>query len=201
MKKMTVLDRLLLLATGLLAAYQVVAGVEGLPAFAMAAYTLAFGVLLVAGLLLIILGFEILDTPFVAIVATIVPLSLSTGLVVQYLPQIQFAYLTFVAAGFLAVILTRLYLPGRAAALTLAVVHGVSGLLIFGLPLYLSLNGQAPAGFALVGIGGGLIGVGGILLSFLKAGRPLLSRSAILTVLPGLLLLMTAAFVGGFWLA
>jgi hypothetical protein len=43
-----------------------------------------------------------------------------------------------------------------------------------------------------------LIGLGGLLLSFLKAGRPLLSREKILAVFPGLLLVATAAFVAGF---
>jgi hypothetical protein len=199
-KKMTMLDRLLLLLTGGLAAYQVAVAIEGLPPAAVVAYTVAFGVLLVAGLLLIILGFEILETPFVVIVATLIPLGLAVGLVAEYLPGLLIAAVILAGLGLLAVLLTRLFRPGLAAALTLAVVHGISGLLIFGLPLVLSLNGAALPGFALVGIGGGLIGVGGLLLSFLKTGHPLLSRQAIFTILPGLLLLTTAAFVGGFWL-
>jgi hypothetical protein len=194
------LDRLLLLLTGGLAAYQVAVAIEGLPPAAVVAYTVAFGVLLVAGLLLIILGFEILETPFVVIVATLIPLGLAVGLVAEYLPGLLIAAVILAGLGLLAVLLTRLFRPGLAAALTLAVVHGISGLLIFGLPLVLSLNGAALPGFALVGIGGGLIGVGGLLLSFLKTGHPLLSRQAIFTILPGLLLLTTAAFVGGFWL-
>jgi len=47
-------------------------------------------------------------------------------------------------------------------------------------------------------VGGALIGVGGLLLSFLKAGKPILSHETILKVLPGLLLLMTICFVVGF---
>jgi hypothetical protein len=47
-------------------------------------------------------------------------------------------------------------------------------------------------------LGGALIGIGGLLLSFLKAGKPILTRQTILSVLPSLLLLMTAAFVAGF---
>ncbi|MBA4379951.1 MAG: hypothetical protein C0393_04580 [Anaerolinea sp.] len=82
--------------------------------------------------------------------------------------------------------------------LVLAVVHGIAGLVIFILPIYLSITGQAASGFSLVGVGGALIGVGGILLALLKTGKPLLSRATILKVLPGLLLLMTAAFVAGF---
>jgi hypothetical protein len=60
------------------------------------------------------------------------------------------------------------------------------------------LQGQTPPGFALVSVGGVLIGVGGLLLSFLKMGKPILPQKTILTVLPALLFLMTAAFVAGF---
>jgi hypothetical protein len=197
MKKITVLDRILLLITGLLAAYQIVIGIEGSVTMAMWAYTIAFGVLLVAGLLLIILGFEILDSPLVVIVSTIIPLSLSLGLVWEYLSGWRTPYLIFAVVGILAVTITRYTTPGKTASFTLMPVHGIAGLLIFGLPILLALRGAAPAGFALVGIGGALIGVGGLLLAFLKAGKPILPRKTILTVLPGLLLLMTAAFVAG----
>ena len=198
MKKITVLDRILLLVTGLLAAYQIVVGIEGSATMAMWAYTIAFGVLLVAGLLLIILGFEILDSPLVVIVSTIIPLSLSLGLVWEYLPGWRIPYLIFAIVGLLAVAFTRYTTPGKTASFTLMPVHGIAGLLIFGLPILLALRGDASAGFAWVGIGGALIGVGGMLLAFLKAGKPILPRNTILAVLPGLLLLMTAAFVAGF---
>ena len=70
--------------------------------------------------------------------------------------------------------------------------------IIFLLPLILAFTGRAAPGYALVGLGGGLIGLGGLLLSFLKAGKPILSRKTILKILPGLLLLTNAAFVLGF---
>ena len=197
-KKMSAIDRVLLLLTGLLAAYQIAIGVEGVPAVSLWAYTVGFGILLLAGVLLIILGFEGLDSPLVAIVTTMLPLSLSLGLVWDYLPAWRVPYLTFVVVGFAAVALTRVIRAGRAATITLAVVHGVAGLIIFGLPIYLSLTGATPGGFILVGIGGALIGVGGLMLSFLKMGKPVLSQNTILTILPGLLFLMTAAFVAGF---
>ncbi|MCI0520426.1 MAG: hypothetical protein L0Z70_09255 [Chloroflexi bacterium] len=198
MRKMTILDRILLLLTGLLAAYQVAAGVEGMAALPMICYTVAFGVLLVAGLLLIILGFDVLESPVVVIVSTAIPLSLSLGLAAQYLPAWTTAYAVFALLGFVVVAATRFAAPKLMAVLSLAVVHGISGLLIFALPILLALRGQAPAGFALVGVGGALIGVGGLLLSFLKTGKPILSRETILTILPLLLLLMSAAFVAGF---
>jgi len=197
MKKISVLDRILLLITGLLAAYQIIA-MDGITGLAGWAYTIAFGVLLVAGLLMIIIGFEVLDSPWVVIVSTIIPLSLSLGLVAEYLPAWTTPYLIFVIAGFLAVVVTRLATPGKLATFTLTIVHGIAGMLIFLLPIVFALSGRANPGFALVGLGGALIGVGGLLLSFLKAGKPILSQKTILSVLPALLLLMTAAFVAGF---
>jgi hypothetical protein len=107
--------------------------------------------------------------------------------------------LLFAGLGFLAVLLTRVQPSrGRLPVLVLGVVHGIAGLIITLLPTGWALTGRSAQGFALVGVGGALIGVGGLLLSFLKGGRPVLSRAAILKILPGLLLLTTAAFVAGF---
>jgi len=201
MKEISMLDRILLLITGLLAAYQVAVGVNGAPALALTCYTIAFGVLLVAGVLLIIMGFEVLASPVVVIVSTIIPLTLSLGLVAEYLPGFTTPYLIFVVVGFLAVSVTRYAAPGGIATAVLTVTHGIAGMTIFLLPILLSLRGETPGGFVWVGVGGALIGVGGLLLAFLKAGKPILPQKTILTVLPGLLLLMTAAFVVGFALS
>jgi hypothetical protein len=187
-----------LLLTSILAAYQIVKGVEGLTTLPLISYTIAFGVLLIAALLLIILGFEVLDSPLVVIVSTVIPLSLSLGLVWEFLAAWRTLYLIFVIVGFLAIVITRIRTPGKPAIIVLAVVHGVAGMIIFILPIALSIGGVTNPGFALVGVGGALIGVGGLLLSFLKAGKPILSRESILKVFPGLLLLTTAAFVAGF---
>jgi hypothetical protein len=196
---MSHLDRLFLLLTGMLAAYQVAAGVDGLEILTTWALTIAFGMLLVAGLLMIILGFETLESPLVVIASTLIPLSLSLGLVWEYLAAYRTAYLFFTILGLLGVVITRIYQsPGKLATIVIALVHGVAGMTIFLLPIVLSIRGITPGGFALVGVGGALIGVGGVLLSFLKAGKPILSQDAILTVLPGLLLLMATAFVVGF---
>jgi hypothetical protein len=198
MKTISVFDRILLLLTALLAAYQVAVGIDGFDTFTIVCYTIAFGVLLIACLLMIILGFEVLESPFVLIVSTIIPLSLSLGLVWEYLIDFRLLYLSFAILGFLAVITTRQFTPGRVAVLVLAIVHGISGMVIFLLPILLSIGGLTAQGFALVGVGGALIGIGGLLLSFLKTGRPILAKEAILTLLPVLLLLMTIAFVAGF---
>ena len=197
--KMTILDRILLLLTGLLAAYQIVIGIDKLSTLPIIAYTIAFGVLLVAGLLLIILGFEVLDSPMVVIASTIIPLSLSLGLVWEHLAAYRTLYLVFAIVGFLAIVITRsVPMKNKLPVIVLACVHGIAGMMIFLLPVIMAISGTSHPAFSLVGVGGALIGVGGLLLALLKAGKPLLSRETIFRVLPGLLLLMTAAFVAGF---
>ena len=152
--KMTPLDRLLLLATGILAAYQIAIGIDGLSTLPTLAYTIAFGVLLIAVLLLVILGFEVLDLPVVVIVSTIIPLALSLGLVAQYLPRWQTAYLIFAITGFLAVVVTRIlpHTENNTKPAVLATVHGVAGMTIFLLPILLALQGAVNPAFALVGL-------------------------------------------------
>lgn len=196
------LSRLFLFLTSLLAAYQVAVGVNGLDEVPIIAYTIAFGVLLVACLLLIILGLEVLESPVVVIVSTVIPLSLSLGLVWEHLTAWRTPYLFFALGGFLTIAVTRsLPFKSRLPVILLAVVHGVSGVVIFLLPSILAAQGAARPGFALVGLGGALIGLGGLLLSFLKTGHPIVPRATILRILPALLLLMAAAFVAGFALA
>jgi hypothetical protein len=197
--KLTTLDRGLLLITAILASYQVAVGIDGFSALPIIAYTISFGVLLVAGLLLFILGFDVLDSPIVVIVSTIIPLSLATGLVWQRLASFGTSYLIFAIIGFLAVTLTRsIPTPGKIPAIVVAIVHGIAGMTIFLLPIIVSIQGKTQPFFSLVGLGGALIGIGGLLLSFLKAGRPILSREMIMRVFPSLLLLTTLCFVAGF---
>jgi hypothetical protein len=78
--------------------------------------------------------------------------------------------------------------------------HGVAGLIIFILPIKVSLDGTAPKGFWWVGVGSALIGLGGIALAFLSAGLQLLffSQDFVLAILAPLILLMTLAFAWGF---
>jgi len=140
--KMSPSARILLLSTCILAAYQVAVGIDGFSTVPIIAYTIAFGVLLIAGILLIIWGFEVLDSPAVAIVSTILPLSLAAGLVWQHLASLQTPYLIFTIIGFLAVTLTRtLPTPGRIPTIVLAIVHGIAGMTIFLLPILLSVQG------------------------------------------------------------
>lgn len=197
--KLSPLDRIFLLLTCLLAAWQVAIGIEGLGTIPITAYTIGFGILLVPGLLLIIVGFDALDSPIVVIVSSIIPLSLSLGLVWEHLVSWQIPYLCFAILGFIGVLVTRSFpMPPKLPTIVLALVHGIAGLTIFLLPTILAAQGVTRSGFALVGLGGALIGIGGLLLSFLRAGKPILPKEIILRIFPTLLLLMTAAFVAGF---
>jgi hypothetical protein len=183
----------------LLAAYQVVVGINGLENVPTIAYSIAFGVLLVAGLLIIILGYEILESPVVVVVSTIIPLSLSLGLVWEHIGFVRLPYLIFTVIGFLAIIVTRsLRIPARWSTVVLTIVHAVAGMIVFLLPSILAAEGFTHPGFGLVGFGGALISLGGLLLYFLKTGRPVVSREIILRILPGIFLLMTIAMVTGF---
>jgi len=199
--KISPLDRIFLLAASLLAAYQVAVGIDGLGSFTILGYTIGFGVILVACLLMILLGFDVLESPLVVILSTIIPLSLSTGLISEFFPVRLAAYLVFAGLGFLVVILTRAVWRVKISIVVLAFVHGIAGLVIFGLPVYLAVTGTTQAGFSLVGVGGALIGLGGLLLFFMRAGIPILSKEQIIKIFPVLLLLTTAAFVAGFVLA
>lgn len=197
--KTSILDRILLLLTGLLAAWQIAVGIDHLATLPIIAYTVGFGVLLVAALLLLILGLEVLDSPLVVIASTIIPLSLSLGLVWEHLPTWRVPYLVFALAGFLAIVITRaIPFRNKLPVLLLACVHGVAGMVIFLLPILTAVTRSTRPTFALVGLGGALIGLGGLLLSFLKAGKPVLPRTTILKILPGLFFLTTVSFILGF---
>lgn len=197
--KLSSLNRTLLLLTVLLASYQVSAGIDGFTALPIIAYTIAFGIILVAALLIFILGIDVLDSPIVVIFSTIIPLSLAVGLVWQHVASWRTSYLVFAIIGFLAVTLTRsIQMQNKLPVIVIAITHGIAGMTIFLLPIVIAIQGETKPLFALVGIGGALIGVGGLLLSFLKTGKPILSRDTILRLFPALLLATTALFVAGF---
>ncbi|MBP6211226.1 MAG: hypothetical protein KA473_17475 [Anaerolineales bacterium] len=197
--KISSLDRTLLLLTGLLAGYQIAIGIDQMDSVSITAYTIAFGVILVAGLLLMILGFDVLELPIVVIISTIIPLTLSLGLIWQHLASYRTAYLVFTIVSFLAVIVTRsIPMRNKLPVIVIAITHGIAGITIFLLPILLSVQGQMKPLFSLVGVGGALIGIVGLLLSFLKTGKPILSRDTLMKLFPFLLLLTTAFFVAGF---
>jgi len=196
-------DRLTLLATGLTAIYLIVRfiqdyrGKDTKPTYNIY-YIISFAVLLVSGLLLIAFGWGALANPLVAVVATLIPLGLSMGLVAEFYQKYAKAYLIFCIIGLVVILITRFAQAGGFAIFVYALVHSIAGLLIFLLPILAIKGKKALGSFIMVTVGGVLIGVGGIALAFLKAGSPILSAETILAILAPLLLLMALAYTWGF---
>ena len=99
--------------------------------------------------------------------------------------------------GLISILATRIYQTGKTPTIVLAVVHGLAGMVIFILPISLSLSGTVTAWFALVGVGGALIGLTGMALAFIKMGTSIIPKELIYKIFPTLLLVMTTMFVVG----
>jgi hypothetical protein len=160
-------------------------------------YAMGFLVLLISGLLLIFLGLDILASPYVLTVASLIPLGISMGIVEEYYPQYKRPYKWFALIGFLAIAISAIAGIDTLKKISVPLFHGVAGLVIFLGPFFAK---GAPKGFWWVGIGGLLIGLGGIALAFISVGAQLLffSPEFVMTILTPLLLLMTLAFTYGF---
>lgn len=199
---MTFFDRAILLLTGLTAVY-LIWRLWGRYSAEKALYDVYYmammAVLFVSGVLLIFFGWDLLKSPLILTVTTLMPLALSLGLVTQFLPEYKKAYTIFAIVGFLAIAVTSL--AGMSLkSVVVPVFHGVAGLLIVGIPIKRCLKDNAPKGFGLVSVGGILISLGGMALAFLNAGKQLLffSGAVVMAILAPLLLLMALAFTFGF---
>ena len=200
---MSMFDRLILLATGLVAIYAVwrfYTRYSKKQNRYDIYYAMGFVVLLVSGLLLIFLGWDILASPYILTVATLIPLGLSMGLMHQFVPQYAKSYSWFALVGLLTIAITSLA-DMALKSVAVPVFHGVAGLIIFGLPLYRCfVTKEAPKGFSAISLGGVLISAGGMALAFLNADKQLLFFSAdvVMAILAPILLLMALAFTWGF---
>jgi len=200
---MNLFDQAILLLTGLTAIYLIYRFIQdGTGKMYNIYYIISFAVLLVSGLLLIFGGWDVLKSPLVIVVAYLIPLGLSVGLVTEFYAKTAKLYLIFGVIGLILIFLTRVVMTdvGALATIILVIFHSVAGLLIFFIPIFVTKANKAPAGFIFVTVGGVLIGLGGIALAFLKAGAQLLffSQDFVMMILAPLLLLMTLAYTWGF---
>ena len=197
----TVFDIIMLLLTGLTAAYLLFRFWKRWSWEKKAYvwyYIMGVLVLLVSGLLLIFMGYDILGTPFVLTVASLIPLGISMGLAEQYFPAWKKYFKWFATIGFLAIATSAFAQIDLLRKISVPVFHGVAGLVLFLGPFFAK---KAAKGFWMVGVGGALIGIGGIALAFLTIGKPLLgilTADLVYLILSPLLLLMTLAFTYGF---
>jgi hypothetical protein len=197
---MFTLDNLFLLLTGLLAAYLCWYFYQRYTlhkALHNLYYLMGFAVLLISGLLLIFLGMDILSSPYVLTIASLIPLGISMGIAEEYFPQWKTYFKWFAVIGFLAIALTSIGGILTLKKIAVPLFHGIAGLVIFLGPF---LAKGAPKGFFWTGIGGLLIGLGGIALAFISVGKQLLffSPALVAVILTPLLFLMTGAFTLGF---
>lgn len=196
---MTILDRIILLLTGLIAIYMLYYLFKKEKSSGNIYYMVSFAVLLVSGLLLIALGWGVLANDLVAVVAGLIPFGLATGLVAKYIPEREKPYLGLLLIGLVAIAVTRFGGMGTAGKVVYPLFHSIAGLTIFAIPIYAIKNKKASSAFALITVGGTLIGLGGIALAFLKAGKQLLffSNDFVLLILAPLLFLTNICFAVG----
>lgn len=202
--KITILDQILLLLTGVLALYLMYVFYNQYKAKKTLVnynlwYIVSFTVLLVAGLLIIFFGFTVLATPFVKIVATIIPFGIALGLVNEFYPKYYSYYLGLLILGFLLIMLVNM--NAFQALAVYPVFHLIAGLTILLVPFVVARAKVTGIKFIWVSVGGALIGIGGIALASLSFGQPLLgifTQEVVFTILTPILLLMSAAFVYGF---
>ncbi|HDJ23780.1 MAG TPA: hypothetical protein ENF17_07815 [Candidatus Aminicenantes bacterium] len=197
MSKISIPDRILLFLTALVSGYYVINGLEKYQGIVTLYFTIAFGILIITAIFLTIFSFEILKEPVIVVMATFIPLALSLGLIYKYLQEYHLLYLFFSMGGLLSILITRYLAPKRVATLALIIVHGISGIIIFLLPIIIYTKGISSFYFLLVGVGGGLISLGGILLSTLRFTKPILAAEKINALLPKLLFLASLGFVIG----
>ncbi len=202
-----ILDIILLLVTGLTAVYLIWRFWQRWnweKAIYVWYYIMGFAVLFVSGVLLIFLGYDILGTPFVLTVASLIPLGISMGLAEQYYPLWKKPFKWFATIGFLAIAVSSFAGWELVRKISVPLFHGVAGLVIFLGPFFVNKYKQAKTaakGFEWVGVGGLLIGIGGIALAFLTVGKPLLgifTADLVFNILSTILFLMTMAFAWGF---
>ena len=162
---------------------------------------IAYLVLFVAGVLIILFDWQILDAPLVPFASTLIPLGLAVGLLYAVYEDKPYG-LWFLIYGLIGLVLILLggYNVGGMGKINfifIMFVHIPAGLIIVLLPAYTAIKGITENTAWYFSIGGLLISIGGMLLAFLKAGSPILTANQIFAILGPLLLLVGAFFTLG----
>ena len=217
MPEITILDQVILLLTGLTAVYLVYRFFEEFKSKEVKPkqnifYIISFIVLFVSGVLIIFLGFDILGdpenpivlfgielNPIISIVATLLPFGIAMGLVCEFYTKYAKYYHLVMLVGLISIALQQYGVIE--SKLIYPIFHSLAGLTIFFIPIIAVKNKVANAGFIWVTVGGTIIGIGGIALAFLGAGKPLLgifTADVVFAILTPILLFMSLGFAYGF---
>ncbi len=200
---MTILDRLFLLLTGLIALYLIGhfwKKQQDNPCTCNVYYIISFLVLLISGVLLLFGGWGLLGNDLVAVVASLIPFSLATGLIYRFYRKSGTWYLLLMLVGLVLIALARF---GDMASLNKVVYplfHAIAGITIVLVPIIQVAKKTVKESFIWVAIGGIAISLGGMALAFLKAGKQFLffSQNVVMTILAPLLFLVALFFAIGF---
>ncbi len=192
------LNRLTYLATSIIAGYKIANGMEHYSDITTAFYTVSFGVLLLACILLLLMGFEIMENNYVAIITSLIPITLSLGLATDKLEQPQI-FIAVIGIGFFIAMVLRLSGKNKISALSLGGIHFLAGIVIFLLPLFLFFSGKASYNILAISFGGLLIGTTGILLGLIKINKFVNLEQKIYGKFPLILFLTTVLFVFGLY--
>lgn len=195
--KTSVFDKICLLFILLVASYEVVKGMKNYDNLSILFFTIGFGVIIIASLLILIFNFEILTNRFVIVAAALIPMSFAIAIVKTYYSKYYSYYMIFALISFLLIIITRFTKEKILSVLSIIIGHGIAGLIIVFLPFIMFISGKADSNLLFISIGGALIGIGGGSLAFLKAGKPILSEKTIFTILLPILFLTTLFFALG----
>ncbi len=193
---LSILSRIIYLLTAILASYEIINGMDNYSNLITTLYTISFGLLLLASLLLLIMGFEIMENDFIAVATAIIPITLSLGLVIHELEH-YLMYALLIGICFIIALAFRFFAKGKIASLSIGIVHLLSGTVIFLLPIILVSIGKTNYHILWISLGGLLIGIIGIFLGFIKAGKEILSIEKIEKIFPIILMLTTFSFIIG----
>jgi len=200
----SILDQGLLLLTGLTAVYLIYRFIQVFKERKdnkkhFIPLMVSFAVLFVSGVLVILFDFEVLGRPEIKIVATLIPFGIAIGLMCEFYKKYAQFYKVFLLIGFILIILLNYEVIDT--KLVYPIFHSIAGLTIFFVPILAVKNKLANKGFIGVTIGGAIIGIGGIALAFLGAGKPLLgifTGELVFAILTTILLTMTLGFTYGY---
>jgi hypothetical protein len=192
-----ILNRIILLLVAILAGIQIVVGIEHYVMLAIGYLTFSFGIFLISALLMLLMGVDIIEHDSAALAAATLPLGFSLGLVVEFFPEFHTIFLGLILLLFALLIVKKIQHKSSQALLLQVLLHGLSGLVLFILPIVLFLEAEVGSAFLWISVGTGLVATGGLALALLKSGRPVLTKDQIYLIFPAVLLLAVCAFYGG----
>ncbi len=190
-------NRIILLVVAILAGVQIVTGIENCGTIPITYYTFSYGIFLVSALLMLLMGVDIIEHATAALAASTLPLGYSMGIVAVFLPAYHLGYGVIISVLYAGLVIQKLRDQVKSAMLFQILLHGLTGLVLFIMPVVLVIQGTVDPGYLGISVGTGLIAIGGMALAFLKSGKPILTKDQIYMIFPGVLLLAVFAFSVG----